>query len=275
MTGISLSAAELGAPAEALARSTTRPRAPDPKLLEKPKLERTPIPTGPVKLDAPAGSNHVLLYPPKNADVKRPVTVMLHGMCDEPEYECPHFASSTTGQSWLVCPRANLRCEGGGSIWSADKRLGQTIEDGIARVDAEYAGAVDGEQGRTLIGFSLGAIRGMDIAHAGDGKYRSAILIGAKIYPDAKRLRKAGVQRLVLAAGEHDMMKWHMVAQTKKLIRQGYPAAFMSMGKIGHAFPRDLGERMERALAWASGDDAAFVPSESGELAFGGEAAEK
>lgn len=270
MTGISLSATELGTPREALAKSATRVRAPEPKVIATTKLERPSFPAGPTKLEAPRGDNHVLVYPPRRAEVKRPVTVMLHGMCDEPEYECPHFASATTGRSWLVCPRANLRCEGGGSIWSADKRLGKTIEDGIARVDAEYPGAVDAGRGRTLIGFSLGAIRGMDVAHSGEGKYRSAILIGAKIYPDAKRLRAAGVERLVLAAGEHDMMKWHMVSQTKKLVRQGYPAAFMSLGKIGHAFPRDLPERMERALAWANGDDSAFVPRERGEIAFGG-----
>lgn len=288
-SGLALAGAWLGAPGRAFARNTA-PRAADEssdKGVSRTEGSRTKstaskesaaaskrspkLPSGPVFLRDDDGAPNVLLYPPKNADTKRPVTVMLHGMCDEPEYECPHFARATTDQSWLVCPRANLRCEGGGSIWSFDKRFSTAIEGGVSRVSRHYPGAVEAERGRTLIGFSLGAIRGMDVAHQGAGKYRGVILIGAKIYPDAKRLRAAGVERIVLAAGEHDMMKWHMVAQTKKLVRHGFPAAFMSMGKIGHAFPADLTERMQKALSWVNGDDAAFVPSERGELAFAGE----
>lgn len=247
----------------AAARSAPRPApsAPAPRR-ESPPPPRLPV--GPVSLEDP----DVMVYPPSRADTPRPVAVMLHGMCDEPEYECPSFAGSTTDAGWLVCPRANLRCNGGGSIWSGDARFFDSIEAGVERVESEWSESVDAKAGRTLIGFSLGAIRGMDLAHRGDGKYRQVILIGAKIYPNAEKLRKAGVQRIVLVAGENDMMKWHMVGQAKKLVRAGFPAAFMSLGKIGHAFPRDMNARMRRAVAWARGDDSAFVPSERGELAW-------
>ncbi|MBK7578710.1 MAG: hypothetical protein IPI67_00775 [Myxococcales bacterium] len=191
-------------------------------------------------------------------------------MCDEPEWECPHFASSTTENGFLVCPRANLRCDGGGSIWSFDKRFGAAIEASIARAASEFPEHVAAGGARTLIGFSLGAIRAIDLANTGDGHWRSVIAIGAKVHPRASQLRQAGVQRVVLAAGEHDMMKWYMVGEAKKLARAGFPVAFMSMGKVGHTFPRDLEPRMKRAIAWANGDDSAFVPSEKGELAFTG-----
>jgi predicted esterase len=269
LSGLSLAAAWFSYPKEAAARSTAprEPATPEAKP-EPAKAKRPAPPSGPLFLNDEKGKPNVLLYPPKQADEKRPITVMLHGMCDEPEYECPYFANATTKDTWLVCPRANLRCDGGGSIWSGDKRYGQSIEASISRVGHRFPDSVETGRGRTLIGFSLGAIRGMDVAHHGAGKYRGVILIGAKIYPDAKKLRAAGVERIVLAAGENDMMKWHMVTQTQKLVRQGFPAAFMSMGKIGHAFPRDLTERMERAIAWVNGDDGAFVPKERGELAF-------
>jgi len=235
---------------------------------EKPSA-LAPLPAGPVYLNDERGTSNVLVYPARRASTKpRPPTVMLHGMCDEPEWECPHFASSTTDQGFLLCPRANLRCDGGGSIWSGDARFSASIEASIARVAAEYPAHVDASAGRTLIGFSLGAIRAVELANTGRGQWRSVIAIGAKVHPRADRMRRAGVQRLVLAAGEHDMMKWHMVGEAKKLARAGFPVAFMSMGKVGHTFPKDIEARMTRAIAWANGDDSAFVPSERGELAF-------
>ncbi len=252
---------------EAEARS-----APPPTTIRReppPKPEPPPLPNGPIYLNDARGTPNVLAYPARKASAApRPPAVMLHGMCDEPEWECPHFASATTDRGFLVCPRANLRCEGGGSIWSADPRFAASIEASIARVAAEYPAHVDAGGGRTLIGFSLGAIRAVDLANSGGGKWRSVIAIAAKVYPRAEALRRAGVERIVLAAGDHDMMKWHMVGEAKKLARAGFPVAFMSMGKVGHTFPKDMNARMSRAMAWASGDDSAFIPSGAGEMVF-------
>jgi predicted esterase len=207
-----------------------------------------------------------LVVKPARNDVRR-VTVMLHGMCDEPENECPYFAGAVGANSWLLCPRASLRCEGGGSSWPW-QGFEQEIEQSISDLEREHPGAIDAERGRTLIGFSLGAIRGMELAHTGAGRYRGVILIGAKIFPDPRRLRAAGVERLVLAAGEHDMMKRHMAREAARLTRAGFPAAFMSLGSVGHWFPRDFTARLERAVAWLDGDDDAFVPSTPGEVAW-------
>ncbi len=209
----------------------------------------------------------LIAIPPKRQDAPRPVTVMLHGMCDEPEYECPWFANTVTQSDWLLCPRASLRCDGGGSIWSF-KRYDDTVERSVERAKKEFPGTIDDDAGRTLVGFSLGAIRGMDLAHEGAGRYTGVVLIGAKIFPDAARLRKAGVKRIVLAAGERDMMKWQMVGQARRLARQKFPVAFMSMGPVGHWFPKDMDQRLRRALDWVHGDDDAFTPTAQGELAY-------
>ena len=109
-----------------------------------------------------------------------------------------------------------------------------------------------------LIGFSLGAFRALDMAHAGQRRYPRVILIGAKIYPDAQRLRAAGVERLLLAAGDWDMMRGHMQGRTRALVRQGFAAAFQSYGAIGHAFPANFPELLQRSLAWTRGDDEAL-----------------
>lgn len=261
------------------ARASSEPRAATAALRHARPLPRVAAPpagakaakhaersASPVVLQESPTAPGALVYAPQSAGA-RGVTVMLHGMCDEPENECPYFAGAVTRGSWLLCPRARLRCNGGGSIWSW-QRFEHTVEASVARVASEHPGAIDIERGRTLVGFSLGAIRGMDLAHRSDGRYSAVVLIGAKVHPDARRLRAAGVERLLLAAGDYDMMKWQMAGEARRLVRQGYPAAFMSLGKVGHWFPRDFQQRLAKGLAWAQGDDAAFVPSAPGEVAF-------
>ncbi len=200
----------------------------------------------------------MVAYPPLDRSVPRPVTVMLHGMCSEPERACRHFADTVTREGWLLCPRAAKRCDGGGSIWP-QQGFDEQIEAGIERVRRRHPGELDDAGGRTLIGFSLGAFRALDMAHHGQGRYPRVILIGAKIYPDAERLRAAGVERLLLAAGDWDMMQPHMQGRTRALIRRGFAAAFQSYGAIGHAFPSNFAELLQRSLAWTRGDDAALA----------------
>ena len=200
----------------------------------------------------------ILAYPPADRSAPRPVTVMLHGMCSEPERACRHFASTITRDGWLLCPRAKQRCDGGGSTWPA-RGFDRQIEAGIERVRASHPGELDDEHGRTLIGFSLGAFRALDMAHAGDGRYPRVILIGAKIYPDAQRLRAAGVERLLLAAGDWDMMRGHMEDRSRALIRRGFTAAFQSYGAVGHAFPTNFAELLQRSLAWTRGEENALA----------------
>jgi predicted esterase len=224
------------------------------------------VPATPVVLTEADGKHSVVVHPPEHRGAPQPVTVMLHGMCDEPQNECPWFDAPATPGGWLLCPRANRSCQGGGSTWSSD--AGRTVESSIGLVEHDYPGTVDAAHGRTVVGFSLGGSRALSLAEAGNGKYRYVIVIAAKVYPSADKLRQAGVERIVLAAGDYDMTHAHLVAQAKRLARQGFPVAFMSMGKVGHTFPRDLPERMTRAFAWLHGDDSGFVPARAGEIAF-------
>jgi predicted esterase len=193
----------------------------------------------------------VLVYPPRSRRGPQPIFVMLHGMCDEPQNECPYFAQSVTKRGWLLCPRARLRCRGGGSIWSYARRQ-ETVRESVRAVQAAFPGLLDESSGKTLIGFSLGGLFGMDLAHRGADDYRRVVLIGARVYPSARLLRAAGVQRLVLAAGEHDMMHWHMLDQARRVGRQGVDARFVSLGDAGHWFPPDLTERMDAILDWVA-----------------------
>jgi predicted esterase len=188
------------------------------------------------------------------------MAVMLHGMCNRPEYECPHFARAITQHAWLVCPRATVTCKSGGAIWSFRDRT-RSIEAAVERVKREFAGEIDESQGRTLMGFSLGAITAMALAHDASGQWRRVILIGAKTDPRPSELKKAGVERMLFVSGDYDMMRSNMVEQSRRVARAGIASTFMSLGRVGHRFPSDMEEQMARAYAWVSGPSETTEPS--------------
>ena len=210
----------------------------------------------PVWLEETANEPAVLAFPPRATTGRRPMVVMLHGMCDPPERECPYFANSVTEFAWLVCPRARLSCGGGGgTMWDWRKKY-ETVDAAVDRVRAYDGASVDADRDRILIGFSLGALAAMDIAHRARGQWPKVLLIGAEVYPNASLLKRAGVQRVLLASGERDMMRWHMTQQAERLNRQGVAATYMSLGPVGHWFAPDMDNWMRSALAWLENDEA-------------------
>lgn len=262
----------LGVAAEEARARVSRPKPKRELRIATKHVEPSPpkpaFPASGVQLEEEHAKPGFSAFPPKDKATPKPVTVFLHGMCDEPENECPWLASASTDGGWLLCPRATLRCNGGGSIWPGDDRFPKSVEESVERLSFEYPGTVDPDADRTLVGFSLGAIRAAELAQREGSGFQSVIFIGAKFELDAKRLRKAGVKRVLLTSGDHDMMKWRMVEQAKKLRRQGFPVAFMSLGKVGHWFPNDMEQKMKVAFDWVHGNDRAFEPKSLGELEY-------
>ncbi len=182
------------------------------------------------------------------------VTVVLHGMCGQPTNACRHFASQVTRDQHLICPRARQRCGGGGSSWP---QLGfaQQIEQAVLRATSALGDRVDEMAGRTLVGYSLGAFRALELAEHGARKYPRVMLIGARIFPNQQRLRESGVERLLLCAGSWDMMHDHMQTETRRLARGGFPTRFLGLGPVGHAFTPSFQQYLPEALEWLRGPD--------------------
>jgi hypothetical protein len=80
------------------------------------------------------------------------------------------------------------------------------------------------------------------------------MLIGAKIRPNVGRLRANGVERLLLAAGEWDMMHEHMQREARRLQQQDVASSFLGLGKHGHFFAPDFADYLPKALAWMNED---------------------
>jgi predicted esterase len=133
-------------------------------------------------------------------------------------------------------------------MWSWQGKY-ETVNAAVDQMRRHGANGIETDRG-ILIGFSLGALAAMDIAHRGDGPWDKLILIGAKVYPNATLLKRAGVRRVLLASGDRDMMRWHMTEQARRLDRQGVPSTFMSLGDVGHWFAPDMDTWMTGALQW-------------------------
>jgi predicted esterase len=190
----------------------------------------------------------VVVYPAQAPGAHR-VTVLLHGMCGEPQNACSHFAPQVTADEHLLCPRASRRCDGGGSTWP-QSGFEQKIEQAVQRAMAVLGDKVERTQGRTLIGYSLGAYRALELAQHGAGKYPRVMLIGARILANQKLLRANGVERLLLSAGAWDMMNEPMRRETQRLVRSGFTTRFLGLGPVGHAFTPSLQEYLPEALRW-------------------------
>lgn len=227
----------------------------------EPIAEAPPRPRDPLWLEgAERGDVPILAYPPSRQGARAPLMLFLHGMCDAPQNECPSFVQRSTSGAWIACPRANLACDGGGHIWSGDPQVRlATVQSALARLERELGAGVD-TTSPTLVGFSLGSFVAVDVAHRSRGPWKNLLLIGAKIEPDAELLKQSGIRNVLLASGDRDMMKWHMVGVAARLQRRGVRAAYVGMGDVGHWFSRDMNAWLARAQRWFDGEELEEAP---------------
>jgi predicted esterase len=218
---------------------------------------RVRTPEVPAWVEAEASAGKAFVYPPRGAekgnDAPRPVTVMLHGMCGHPQSACAPFVDVSTSRGWLVCPRAEDVC-GGGTRW----RLhgpddGQLVEASVRAVVRGHEGEVDASAPRVIVGFSLGGIAAVQIAQATTGRYAGLVVVASQVHPDADALKKAGVKRVVLAAGDFDMTSAPLQQDARLLASQGVATRFVSLGRFGHGYPPDMEERMREPMQWVAG----------------------
>jgi predicted esterase len=196
-----------------------------------------------------AKSPPILAYLPERLYTRGPL-VLLHGMCDVPEAECPAFGGNASADRLLLCPRADVACEGGGATWSGTtKRRSELAIGALDRAGRTFP-AYRTNDAATLIGFSLGAFAALDVAQNSQGRFRHLVLIAGRVEPDPVRLEKAGIDGVLLAAGERDMTRAHLGAVADRLKRRGVRSRFMSLGDVGHTFAPDMNAWLESALQW-------------------------
>jgi predicted esterase len=226
---------------------------------------RARTPEAPAWVDAEAMAGKAFVYPPRSDSASpRPLTVMLHGMCGHPQSACAPFVDVATSRGWLVCPRGEDVC-GGGTRW----RLhgpddAQLVEASVRAIARDHAAEVDTNAPRVLVGFSLGGIAAVEIAQASAGKYTGLVVIASQVHPDAGLLKRAGVQRVVLAAGDLDMTSAPLQEDARVLSASGVATRFVSLGHYGHGYPPDMEQRMRQPMVWVSASPPAAAAAAQG-----------
>jgi alpha-beta hydrolase superfamily lysophospholipase len=116
-----------------------------------------------------------------------------------------------------------------------------------------HEGEVDADAPRVIVGFSLGGIAAVQIAQDTTGQYVGLVVVASLVHPDAAALKKAGVKRVVLAAGDLDMTSAPLQLDARRMAAQGLATRFVSLGKFGHGYPADMEDRMREPMTWVAG----------------------
>jgi predicted esterase len=103
---------------------------------------------------------------------------------------------------------------------------------------------------RVLIGYSLGAPAALRVALEQPGRWQRMMIVNAGTTPSAVQLKKAGISRIALVAGEADATAPKLKKTAKSLATLGVDARYFSMGKVGHYFDAESAERLTEALTW-------------------------
>jgi predicted esterase len=239
--------ASTSAPAASVAPLATAGEQPAP---------RAHAPETPAWVEAEAFAGKAFVYPPQlreASEAPRPVTVMLHGMCGHPQSACAPFVDVSTSRGWLVCPRGEDVC-GGGTRWRLNgPDDGRLVEGSVRALVRAHDGEVDASAPRVLVGFSLGGIAAVQIAQASTNQYGGLVVVASQVHPDAALLKKAGVKRVVLAAGDFDMTSAPLQEDARRLAANGVATRFVSLGRFGHGYPPDMEQRMHEPMVWVGG----------------------
>ncbi|MCC6525708.1 MAG: hypothetical protein IT373_23870 [Polyangiaceae bacterium] len=199
--------------------------------------------------EARAPERRIELFAPASAGPDRPLVVMLPGACGEAHPVCERWRASSSARGWLVCPDGPSACEDGEPDWHGDP-LAQAayLDAAVAEARGAYGRLGSGED--VLMGFSRGAFAARDIALAQPGRWPKLVLVGAALRLDPAAVRAAGIEAVVLAAGELDSAHGSMVGATARLAASGIPARFLGLGPIYHQLPHDFARYVDEALAW-------------------------
>ncbi|MBX3219915.1 MAG: hypothetical protein KF795_05300 [Labilithrix sp.] len=204
----------------------------------------------PVTLEAEGRA--LLAYPPSAEAAAHPMTVVyLHGIHGRAQNGCPWFRGGARELGWLVCPEAARREANGTASWGGDlAEQGAVVARATRAAEAKGASSAPG----VAVGFSQGGYVALDLVKSRQARFRGLVLIAApEAHPSAEKLRDAGVVRVALAAGSWDAAYAPLIADAKRLQREGIDARFYDLGAVGHTYAAEDPETLREAIAWAGG----------------------
>lgn len=187
-------------------------------------------------------SDHTYAFAPK-ADALGTV-VYLHGRHGRAENGCGSIGATELG--WLVCPTGGVRHDDGTFSWGA----ADDAHRAVARAE-QMAQARGGSGPTVLVGFSQGGYLTMNLVESRMGNYPGVVIIAADVKPTRAVLERAGVRRIVLAAGRLDGTYFALKHAAKKLEAEGTEVRFVDLGHVGHTYASPDPSLLRDAIVWA------------------------
>ncbi len=187
------------------------------------------------------------------------VLVYLHGRCGDPHAGIRAFAAQASEWGTLVSVQADLTCPDrkGRWRWSGDvEKAARRVDAAIDAVSRARGRALDAK-GRTLIGYSEGALRAESIAKRHPDQYPRAILLASPRAPLGSSFTISS--RVALVMGQRDVQA-EMRAGDEHLEQAGVAHRLFTLTGARHGtYGTDAAREMAEVLAWlyAPGQDEA------------------
>jgi predicted esterase len=203
-----------------------------------------------------AGFEPAVLFVPIGATTQRRLVVAAHGNYDRPEWQCEVWAEIVERQSFVLCPRGELRPD---SPSKDDPRFtyrtNRDLEDEVDRAlealaRSRHARYVDPAR-PVWAGFSLGAIMGVAIAARRPSEFADLILVegGVDRFGDAeaRAFAQGGGRRVLFACAQRGCAK-SAKKRADRLISLGVEATVVDAGPIGHTYDGAVADAVRLAL---------------------------
>jgi hypothetical protein len=236
-------------------RSGARPAAPE---IAAPAIPAAPQVPTPLKVDGFRPASHV---GPDDPSTSKPVTVVLHGNYDRPEWQCDTWKQVAGFYGWILCPRGVptqwAPPEEDRWLYRGQEATQREIDAGLAALEDRYPSLVS-RDGMVLVGFSLGAILAPGMVTSRSGMYSFLFLIEGGVDKieawHLRALKRAGVKGIGMAMSTG---KYRQAAKTleKRIAKRGIKTVFVDMRGAGHNYRSDFVTTGQKALARLVGAD--------------------
>ena len=192
-----------------------------------------------------------LAYAPGEHGANALTVVYLHGVHGKAENGCPYLRAGASEVGWLVCPKGIEPGPAGTASWGMDVPLqAAAVDEALHAAVAHGASSAPG----VAVGFSQGGYVALDLVKSHRGHFCGLVLLAApEAHPSAEKLHAAGVERVVLGAGQRDSARFELMKDAKRLASEGMDVKFIDLGDVGHTYAAEHPEVLSDAIAWAAG----------------------
>jgi pimeloyl-ACP methyl ester carboxylesterase len=207
-----------------------------------------------MRMEIPGHGEAVIVTPA--AGGKMPLTVVLHGSWDRPEWMCDVFSRVSRGRSWVVCLRGTLRPEmpEDGPRWTFGKPVKTLTEINAAiRTIRLHYGDRIAPGPPILAGFSKGAYQAAWLASRHPDRFPKLLLTegghSSMSRKAVKRFAKRGGKAVAWGCGTASCEKASKRA-CSRLRRAGVECELQTDLRYGHSYNPPFSESGRKLFGW-------------------------